>query len=204
MRQQVNLYVDGFETPRLVLSAAQGIALVVVSLVVMVLISGGMALRTGQLENKLAAGQRMVDAKQAETDQLQSQLDARKPDTVLQRKARSLEANVKAKQRLLSLLGKESGGNTDGFSGYLRALATNPVSGIWLTQIDVQNGGRVVNFSGMTTRPENVPVFIQSLGGGTAYAGRKFGNLKMSQSGSQEVGDRLSFQIQSVGEEALQ
>lgn len=198
MRQQINLYPDGFETPRVVLSAVQGGAIVGISILLMALISGSIALKGSQLKSEAAAVQARLDQRKSQIESLKAQLEARKPDPVLKNRVSSMERNIQAKQRLIALVSGSEGGNTDGFSAYLRGLSERPVPGLWLTEIQIQNGGTSIGFSGETTSPEKVPVFLKSLADKKSYFGHQFEKLQMSQVSSEEGElERVSFQIRS-------
>lgn len=207
MRQEVNLYRDGFEVAKVEFSANKMAA--VVGAVAMLFLVGSLfaEFRAERLKNE---ARRMESAKKALTEDLENktaELEALKADAGLERKAARLQRSVRAKQKLIALLGESTGGNTEGFASYLRGLAKHPVQGIWLTRIAFQNGGQDISFSGIATRPENLPGFLQRIGQEPPFAGRSFEKLEMAAAEGQsepaegeaevEKSEKLEFQMQT-------
>lgn len=174
MRQQVNLYLDGFELPKTRLSANQIGLLACVALVLSAAVSGALLLRGQKLQAVSQALGVEKSQMESELDALAARLDAHKADSALERRADRLQRSIRAKQQLIAMLGEKSKGAEYGFSEYLRGLSNQPIPGVWLTNIGISNGGDELNFAGITTRPENLPSFLQAIGREKAFTGRQF------------------------------
>lgn len=211
MRQQVNLYRDGFEVPKIEFSANTMAA--IVGVIVLLFVAGSVVseMRTESLKSKVRRMDLKNQSLTQDLESLNAQLDALKASPALERRAERLQRSVRAKQKLIALLGESTGGNTEGFASYLRGLAKHPVQGIWLTQIAFQNGGQDISFSGIATRPENLPGFLQRIGQEKPFAGRSFEKLEMTTAEDQEASEegeskesveKLEFQMQTRLEES--
>lgn len=203
MTQQVNLYLDGFEVPKVQMSANQ-MGLILCALVLVFVVASVFAeMRADTLKKRKNGLEASKLLKTQEVEAMTAELNALKADPMLERRVESLQRSVKAKQKLIALLGDSTGGNTKGFAQHLRGLAKHPVSGIWLTQISLANGGKDIGFSGVATKPENLPGFLQQIGQEKVFAGTQFEKLEM-ETASDESGEseRLEFLIRTQVEES--
>lgn len=94
---------------------------------------------------------------------------------------RSLEIEVERlkserdrKLQIKSLLSGMALGNIKGFSGHLEGLAKEIIPDVWLTSIDIDNGGQILGIQGSTLDPKLVPRFMQRLSSEQAFAGSEF------------------------------
>lgn len=202
MRQQINLYLDGFEVSKVEMSANKMGLIVGAFVLAFVAVSIFAEMRADALKTKSSRLAATKNVKTQEVEALTAELEALKASPVLERRAESLQRSVRAKQKLIVLLGESTGGNTKGFASYLRGLAKHPVSGIWLTQISLTNGGQDIGFAGITTKPENLPGFLQQIGQETPFAGRQFEKLEMESADGSDEGEKLQFLIRTRLEES--
>jgi Tfp pilus assembly protein PilN len=79
--------------------------------------------------------------------------------------------------KLADALGAGGFGNAAGMSGYLIGLARQRIEGLWLTRIDIREGGDAINLSGRSITAEQVPQYLQRLSAEQAFKGRTFGGL---------------------------
>jgi Tfp pilus assembly protein PilN len=93
----------------------------------------------------------------------------------------SLETDVenlkKAKERKLQvkkLLSSTKMDNIKGFSGYMEGLSNEIIPNVWLTSINISDGGRNFGLQGSTLDPRLVPRFIQRLSSEQSFAGSEF------------------------------
>lgn len=197
MRQQVNLYLDGFEIQKTRLSTNQIGLLALVALVLSALVSGGILIRGEKLEAAKQALTAQKGQKETELEALALRLEEHRADSTLEREEAKLQRSVRAKQQLIALLGEKSSGVEQGFSAYLRGLSKHPIPGVWLTRIQLSNGGRDLGFSGITTRPENLPSFLQAIGREETFAGRQFETLSINADAGDEGEGRLIFNVRT-------
>jgi hypothetical protein len=93
------------------------------------------------------------------------------------------EARLKSRQALMERLHTEKLGSTDGFSQYLKALAKQPVAGVWLTGIKVGGDAQgTLAVQGRALQAHMVPAYLQALSGEPVMRGRAVTELKLSAS----------------------
>jgi hypothetical protein len=123
----------------------------------------------------------------------------------LEKQAEEMERRLKGEEDVLEVLQNGSLGNTQGYSGYMRAFARQAVSGLWLTEFGIKGAGKEMLLGGRTLRPELVPAYIQRLNQEEATKGRDFAAMEMqrpkaepaSQDKPQKVPNYLEFRLHS-------
>lgn len=91
----------------------------------------------------------------------------------LMNEIKKYEMEKQAKQEILDSLAANSG-HEHGFSGFLDALSTKTLSGLWFTKLSFKEHGNVILLEGSTTKPEYVPNLITGLSKDPAFTGKKF------------------------------
>ncbi len=84
-------------------------------------------------------------------------------------------------------------GRSAGFAEHLDELAASTQAGLWLTDVELSNGGGNVRLVGMTTDPVLVPRFLKSLGGGAQFVGHRFDTFELA------AGDTGALQFTITG-----
>ena len=178
--QQVNLYQKELRPAQAPFSAGTVLGVAGVWLLLLVTILGVGGWRQHRSAVQLAAAQA---AATRETRQL-AQLEARYPppakDPVLARESARLQVARDGRAFLLTQLEGKSLGNTDGFSPQLTALARQTMSGLWLTHIDLRQGGKELTLEGGVGKATTVPLYLQRLAGEQAFAGMEFDTFRLS------------------------
>ncbi|MBF0421592.1 MAG: hypothetical protein HQL73_01220 [Magnetococcales bacterium] len=101
------------------------------------------------------------------------------PDPAQIRQQEQLEKDIKVKKLVLELLSGHRVGNREGFSSYFADLARRPYTKLWLTQIQLRDGGRDVVIVGRTLVSSDVLDFFQALTESKVYGGRNFQYFQM-------------------------
>lgn len=96
------------------------------------------------------------------------------------REQEQLEKDIKVKKLVLELLSGHRVGNREGFSGFFADLARRPYPRLWLTQIQLLDGGRDIVIVGRTLARGDVFNFFQSLSESKVYSGREFQFFQMA------------------------
>lgn len=179
MRQQINLYDPILRQPRPVFSAAasaQGLTLVFLGLVLFQVYAqwrvSSLAANVEDLRNARTVAEKRYEALQARTPR-------KTPDPGLDGRIASLTGEVARATKLADALGAGGFGNASGMSGYLVGLARQRIEGLWLTSIDIREGGNAISLAGRSTSAEQVPQYLQKLSGEQAFKGRTFGGLAL-------------------------
>lgn len=180
MTQQINLYDPALLRKREWLTAANVAA---ATLVLLVAMAGWTALARSQLaaleaENQVIAPQ--VKALQEQMTALAKQLGSLKPDARIEAELASTRALLSVRGEVLEILEKGLGSGSTSFAEYLRALARQSLSGLWLTGFAVGEGGAGMEIRGRMTDPALLPEYIRRLNAEKAFQGRSFAALRVS------------------------
>jgi hypothetical protein len=182
MMQQVNLFHPAFRRERKVFTAIailQAYGLVVLGLG---LIWGYSAWRTANIAavNAQLQNQRQVAIQQLAD--MQKQYPVKQKSELLVRDLEQAKAELAARQVLTTALKQGVFGNTKGFSGYFEALAREHVEGLWLSKIDIEEGGRAMALAGGASLPELVPAYLARLGKEESFKGVTFSRFELQRS----------------------
>jgi hypothetical protein len=175
--QQINLYNPAFEEQRALLSWNSAVA---GWLIMAVLVAASAAYQSvslhsaGQRDRELAA---QVASAQAETRRLASAASSRKQDPRITAEISRLEADLKGRQEVMSVLQAGGLGNTRGFSDHLKAFARQSFEGVWLTGLSIATAGRDVSVEGRALQAAYVPGYLKRLNGESAMQGHPFSEL---------------------------
>lgn len=184
MKQQINLYAAPPESN--VWRDYSPFPQVALGLVLIMLV---LTLFAGMEQRNLQAELDALNAQQAEQMQkleaLQQSMPSPLADTALEAQVGALQRSQTARTRLLQALVAEQVGNERGFSGYLEGLARQQIQGLWLTHIELSDGGVRMGLEGMTGKPEFVPQLLQSLASESVFRGVQFDifNLALAEQG---------------------
>jgi hypothetical protein len=101
-----------------------------------------------------------------------AELSPEKGDAQLDQDLKSIEGAVALRQSLLRELGTGALAGPAAYSEYLRAFARQPVYGLWLTGIQIAEGGGQLTMSGRALQADLVPVLIGRLKQESVLRGR--------------------------------
>ncbi len=87
-----------------------------------------------------------------------------------------------------------------GFGNGLQALAEHHTDGIWLTRIDLRQGGTQISLSGMTSEADTIPKYFGGLSQSDVFKGQRFTGLDIRRDEKQS--SLLSFSLNATPEEA--
>jgi len=205
MSQQINLLNPAFRKKRELFTApmlAQAMVVLVLSLAG---VYGYQYRETALLDKQIKIAADNLTQKQAKLVQVTAEHAPRQKDASLEKRSQELEQQLKGEEAVLEVLQSGSLGNTQGYSGYMRAFARQAVNGLWLTEFGIKGAGKEMRLSGRTLRPELVPAYIQRLNMEVATRGRDFSALEMqrpkaepgSRDKAQKVPNYLEFSLHS-------
>jgi len=178
--QQINLYQPIFRKEKKVFTAVAMLQISVLVLLILTAIYGYGWWQLQPFEKQLeqVASQRQQLTGQIES--LKAKQAALTKSQLLEDELKRVRQEVARKKKIESVLSTGSFGNQQGFSSIWEGLARQHVSGLWLTAIRVENGGRKLQLSGRTVSPELVPVYIQKLSAEKAFQGMSFNLLELT------------------------
>ncbi|MEK1906195.1 MAG: PilN domain-containing protein [Pseudomonas sp.] len=108
-------------------------------------------------------------------------LDPRLPTELAGREAQNREL-----QRLINYLGVLAGQQRSGFVAPLQALsAQHPQSGLWLSGIELGEGGSQMRLQGISQQQEDLPRYLERLGQSPVFKGREFARFDVQRGDDQ-------------------
>jgi hypothetical protein len=178
MSQQINLFNPLFLKQKKYFSARtmlQGLALILAALV---LFQIALVLQLRMLE-----GQKLETlALHTQVQQQMLQASSAGPRTrskLLEDEIERTEGMIRAQQDALKIFEGGNFGNSDGYSGFLAALARERLDGLWLTGFTVSGGGEELSIRGRVLRPDLVPQYIRRLNEQPVMRGHAIAELTM-------------------------
>jgi hypothetical protein len=179
--QQINLFNPDFRPRRELFTA---LMLVQVLLILTLVLAGVYAYqyRQAQALNK-QAGELAAQLEQEKLNLMKvtAEYAPRARSEALEKRANEMERQLQGEEAVLEVLQGGSLGNTQGYSGYMRAFARQSVNGLWLTAFSIKGAGKEMALAGRTLRPELVPAYIQRLNQEAVIQGGSFTALEMQQ-----------------------
>ncbi len=178
MSQQINLFNPALQRQRKVFSA-----LVMLQMLLLIGICGAalaafMSYRVAGLERQAEAGREQLVQREARLAKVAREFAPRKRNAALAREVADAEANLRVLQDAKDMLLRGDFGNALGYSVYLRGLARQAVSGVWLTRLTIS--GDDIGIEGSSLRADLVPRYISRLAGESAFEGKSFGGLDIT------------------------
>lgn len=180
MSQQINLYNPIFLKQKKYFSAVamlQSLALVLAG------VAGLYAYavwQIGALDRLLADSERQLTERRAQLVRITREFSVQGRNKQLEDEVIRTEAQLQRRQELMADFTTGVGGNAEGFSRYLTALAKQTVNGVWLTAITVSGKTNDLVLKGRVSSSDLMPAYVESLGKEPALAGRSVSALHLS------------------------
>lgn len=177
--QHLNLYgqIDRQVEPPF--SARQQARLVAVAAVVMIAAYLALLLGASGTESELKKITAQQKAVAQELQQLKEQKARLENNPELDREVAALERDVAFRRRLMNTIAPEGRAPQGNFAEHLSGLARQHIDGMWLTEIQLQQGGQQMALLGQTKEPEYVPQYLQKLSGEAVFEGHRFRVLRI-------------------------
>jgi hypothetical protein len=136
------------------------------------------------LARQTAESERAYEQQKRQFVKVTAELTPQKRDTQLDQDLRNTEAAIASRQALLGELQTGVMADSAGYSEYLRAFARQTVHGLWLTSIQIAEGGAQLSMSGRALEADLVPVLIGRLKQESVLRGRPLEALAITRSGA--------------------
>lgn len=184
MMQQVNLYQPILRREKKVFSTATMLQVLGAIALLMVALYAYNAWQLAQLQDHLDALQSQEKALVQRVATVTRGLSPRPESRELRRRVEVARRERELKQQLVRLLDRRGTGPlaNRGFAEAVAALARQPVDGLWLTHLDMYQGGatRELTLRGRSARAELVPQLVQRLANETVFSGVRFQHLQVT------------------------
>jgi len=128
-------------------------------------------------KSKVDAELQQLTAQRDQLEQQSEQLSAINNEALtaaLQQEVTALENQLAVRQSTMESITAEGAANDTGFSPFLEGLARQHFDGLWLTVIELVQGGDRMGLKGFAGAPELVPRYIGKLSNERVFAGTEF------------------------------
>ena len=201
MSQQINLFNPQFLKQKKYFSAVtmtQALGLLVLGLAAFY----GFALwQDRSLAHPFAESERAYGQQKQQFAKVTAELSPGKRETQLDQDLKSIEAAIALRRSLMGELKTGGPAGAAGYSEYLRAFARQTVQGLWLTSIQIAEGGGQLTMSGRALQADLVPVLIGRLRQESVLRGRPLEGLAITRSTAGKAPGRaiVEFTVSSQG-----
>lgn len=110
-----------------------------------------------------------------------------------------LEQHIQHRLALGRVIEGQNLGNTQGYSAALNAMARLSLTSISLERIRFSSGAKIIEFSGLCSTADDVPLYLRSLQRQEAFSGSQFGLLSLSELSSNNLLAAAKIYTFSVG-----
>jgi hypothetical protein len=178
MSQQINLYNPAFRKSRDWLTATPLLLTAGGVLLAILLLATWASWRAEGSERRAALQEAKLKTAQENLMTLSKAVAASQSNTTLATELARVQLALKRREQVMALLA-EGGtiGNTTGFSEYLRGLARQLPSGLWLTGFTIGGDGDGMEIRGRMLNAATLPEYIRRLNSEKVFQGRSFSAL---------------------------
>jgi hypothetical protein len=179
MSQQINLYNPAFRKQKKAFSARAMVQALAVLAVGILLIHAFEARQNRVLEGALAETDRRLVEQRDQMVRFAKEFTTKGSSTALAEDLARAEERLRSRRALLEDVKTGAGGNADGYSTYLAALARRTMPGLWLTGIELGGKSNDLVLKGRALDGDLVPAYISQLKQEEPLAGRSVSELRM-------------------------
>jgi hypothetical protein len=199
--QQINLFNPQFLEKKKYFSAlamTQALGLIVLG---MAAFYGFAFWQERSLARQTGESGRAYEQQKQQFARFTAELSPEKREAQLDQDLKSIEAAIALRQALLREVGTGGSAGPAGYSEYLRAFARQTVQGLWLTSIQIAEGGGQLTMSGRALQADLVPVLIGRLKQESVLRGRPLEALTITRNtaGKDPVRTIVDFTVSSQG-----
>ena len=181
MTQQINLFNPIFLKQKKIFSAVNMLDALAVLLVGVAVFYGYASIETLNLDRQSVETARQYYLSKTRLAQTSARYAPKKVDAGLEAEVNQLQAQLNARKATLDSLGIGLLATGASYAEYLRALARQSLPGLWLTRFKIGKGGEEMEIMGRALQPGLVPSYIEHLNREPAMRGRAFDSLTMTQ-----------------------
>jgi cytidine deaminase len=181
MIQQINLYQNGGKQGNAIFRNPYVLAVIGVSAYLLIAsVVANRSLHDSQTE--LQQLQSRLAQAQADLQTLQTQYPNQQVDGLLNREIQQSQTAYQSLSHVLELLADDNSDQTQGFSRYLSALATQADSNVWITGINIESASDSIRLQGSTYKPEQIALLLERIQNTGPFKTRHFAKLTIQQS----------------------
>lgn len=181
VKHQINLYLPRFRPPKLpreVIVLMLASSLTILALFIITLVLWGFNAYTAANIEQLQAEQREHNS---ELKELLAQLPDMNVDASLEARIAREQKQLNQQRRVISFLRQDLINDSSSFTSLFEQLSHQNVTGIWLSKIEILNKSADIQLYGYAQTPNKVSRYISALGEKSAYIGRSFKQINVTQ-----------------------
>ena len=195
MNQQINLYQPMFRKQKVMFSAVTMLQVSVFFLLLFATLYVYQLMKLKPYEKQLESLGIDLTQLRAQVAVIESKKAGKGKSKLIENEIAKLSKELEQRERIMKVLSNKSFGNSTGFSAYLESFARKHVSGTWLTDVSIRQGGSSLGLKGKTLSSELVPVYIQQLADEKSMQGSSFNVMELSRVETEEGKSELNFLI---------
>lgn len=180
MTQQINLFDPRFRSAKKHFSAATLALALALAAVLAVGLQSLYGRQNRALQATLGETDRRVATLREQMVRFSTEYSAQGRSTALADEIARVEERLRTRRELLAAMRSGGGGNVEGFSPYLAALARQTMNGVWLTAIGIGGSSGSLVLKGRVLDSELVPAYIGRLNKEEPFAGRAISELRLT------------------------
>lgn len=180
MSQQVNLFESGLVKSKDWFTLSFVAAIYILAAIVMVYFYTGI-----ESENAQLLAQRNQTVTQYENMQKKVEEFAKKTVPVdnsqLEAELKNLNSRFEMQSQMLAIFQQSISENAYHLIDYMRGLASQQLSGVWLTGFKIEPAAQHVSLSGQALQTEEIPLYLDLLSAQKVFEGTQFSGLQFKQ-----------------------
>lgn len=180
MSQQINLFNPIFLKQKRHFSAltmAQALAVVLVGVLAMYAYQ---VRQNHTLAQVLAQADQELEARRVQITRFGKEFSTHGASRLLANELATAEARLALRRDLLDDVKTGVGGDAQGYSRYLTALARQTLPGVWLTGLDISGKSSALVIKGRALDSALVPAYMRALSRAAPLAGRRVNELRLT------------------------
>lgn len=201
MSQQINLFNPQFLAKKKYFSSVTMVQALGLLVLGMVAFYGFALWQDRTLARQTGESARAYEQQKQQFTKVTAELSPERREAQLDQDLKSIEAAIALRRALLRELGTGTLTRPAGYSEYLRAFARQTVQGLWLTSLQIAEGGDQLTMSGRALQADLVPVLIGRLKQESVLRGRPLEALAITRStvGKEPARSIVDFTVSSPG-----
>lgn len=192
MSQQINLFDERFRKQKRLLSARTLVQAAAAVFVIAFAFQQLYAYQNRSLQATLAQSDQRATQLRDQTVRFAREFTAQGRSAALTDEIARIEERLRQRRGLLAGMQGGAGGNVEGFSPYLAALARQTMHGVWLTGIDIGAASGELVLKGRVVDSTLVPAYLRQLRREEPFAERSVRELRVSANGKD---NRIEFSL---------
>lgn len=180
MSQQINLFNPIFLKQKRHFSAvtmAQAVGVVLVGVLAM---HAFQVRQNHTLAGALAQANEQLEARTVQITRFGTEFSTQGASRLLANELATAEARLAQRRDLLDDVKTGVGGDAQGYSRYLAALARQTMPGVWLTGLDIGGKSGALVIKGRALDSALVPAYMRALSRAAPLAGRRVDEMRLS------------------------